>query len=152
MNRPSPRGPSISDLQQERERIERKVRDLVANVRPDNLPMLDGALAELRSRKEEVETLIAEREQAAPAGKAVSASAATAVGDDLRASLVVINDASPSLKRRFVRQLVERIELDPRKKTGTAWLWRLPKSVLDSLRMSVSRIAGAGLEPATSGL
>lgn len=143
MKRPSPRSPSISDLQQERARIDRNVRDLVANVRPENLPMLENVLTELRSRKKEIESLIAERQQAAPVGKALSTSSVNAVGEELRASLELINDASPSLKRRFVRQLVERIELDPGKKTGTAWLWRLPKSVLDSLGMSVSRIAGA---------
>ena len=66
-----------------------------------------------------------------------------------RDAFQAIQTASPGLKRRFIRQFVDRIELDPCVKKGVAWVWRLPQLVLDSLGLSVSHIAGAGLEPAT---
>ena len=148
MDRPSPQGPSVANLREKKQKIDRRVRDLVTTVSSENLSMLDGALTDLRSDAEEIDALIAEREQAEAAGKTAGTAAIAEACADLRTALETIRDASPSLKRRFVQQLVGRIELDPRKKTGTAWLWRLPKSVLDSLGMSVSRIAGAGLDSA----
>ena len=152
MERPSPHGASVTELQAEKRRIVRKVHDLATNVSSENLSMLDGVLTDLRSRVEEIDALIADHEPAEAAAKTVGTAVTAKACADLRSAFETIHGATPSLKRRFVRQLVERIELDPRTKTGTAWLWRLPKSVLDSLGLSVSRIAGAGLEPATSGL
>ncbi len=151
MSRPTATGPDSAELLRRVEEIDRQVGALVSNLSPANLSMLDAKLTELRHEKEELESRIAQQTVSATNAQQLGQAVLDRVGEVVEAAKT-IQDASPSLKRRFVRELVERIQLDPRTKTGTAWLWRLPKSVLDSLRMSVSSIAGAGLEPATSGL
>jgi len=124
--------------------IDTAVDALVHNLSPENLRMIDSRLTALREEREELAAQLeaAETESATPAvgdiKKAVEA---------FRNRFQSLESASPELKRRFLSELVDRIDIDPRTKTGVAWLVRLPKSVRDSLGLSVRNKGGAPCAP-----
>ena len=153
MGRPAAVGGNDSAEQLERRmrEVEAKANLLVTEISAANLKLIEPTLTALRKKHDRFQSQL----------NALQDSTANIVSDQqaldlavrgLREAYVKLGDASRELQRRFIRHFLERIELDPKKKTGTAYFRRLPRTVLDSLRPPFRSIAGAGLEPATSGL
>ena len=141
---------SVDEIRRRVCEIENNIDRLVTNIAPENRVLINTTLTELREERDGLGARL-EAAQDEPAAGVTKQQAIAHAANALRAAFAKIDQASAELRRRFIRCFIDRIELNPREKTGTAWLWRFPTTVLDSLGLPVRSIAGAGLEPATSG-
>jgi site-specific DNA recombinase len=140
-----------------RTEVEHKIERLIENATPTTLEFVDKRVAELKIELDQGTARLAELDAEADKELEVEATA-TKVLDYMERFDTVAATGTVDEKRRFLRAFTRCVEIDPDSGRGRAELYSLPMITAspaeanDAEKTSLIMVAGAGFEPAASGL
>ena len=153
-----------SDSSKEREKllahraeIEQKIYNIIDNLTPVTREFADKRVSEFKAELDRIGARLEELDTVPVASGDINKLLPEFIGylDSFRE---VAATGTVEEKRLLVRAFTHRVELDPEKGVGTAQMYLLPKNTAlpakanNAANLLLSLVAGAGFEPATSGL
>jgi hypothetical protein len=131
--------------------IERKIDNLLESLTPVNKQYVDKKIIALGQEKEALETRLRELESMKQ--QEVDCDA---IADEIMAAVSgfdgLFEHGTIQERKEFIGPLVEKIELDPDRRVGRAYIKKFPMPSHGTGKSSFKMVAGAGFEPATFGL
>ncbi len=137
--------------------VEHKIVRLIENATPTTREFVDKRVAELKQNLAQIAARLWELDAAADRALDIEALIPEVLGYMERFDEVV-EAGTVDEKRRFLRAFTRKVELDPETGRGCAELYSLPTTTAlpadtdNAAQSSLILVAGAGFEPATSGL
>ena len=145
------------ELLRSKANLEAKIYNIIDNITPGTREFADKRVAQFKGELMDIESSLT----------GLKNETAHAVNVDALISVLlehmeefdkVVAQGTVEEKRTFLRAFTNRVEIDPDRKVGRAELFALPRIQAsspvgnDALNSSFQMVAGAGFEPATSGL
>jgi len=147
----------LEKLREKKEDLERRIFNILDNITAENREFADRRIGDLKKKLDEL--LLRMKELETSPGELMDLDQVTEVMLEYMKDFEnVVAQGTVDEKRRFIRAFAKEIELDPESGTGRAQVFVIPDLTVAvrnepaTEKSSLISVAGAGFEPATSGL